>query len=189
MDYIMENKQPISLDVHVIISDDTNNDWVEQCIDSVNIAIEHAGYPVSLHVINGVPGHIGKARMEAYSKGMAPFVTSVDDDDYILPNAFSILYDALKENPDAIFTKETTLQNGQFREGRQRHHLAVYRRDVLIDYTPWPCFDSLAQRTAVQDMKIIDITTPVYIHRVYTTSKARVLRRKFPTLLGMACGE
>lgn len=185
---MVNNMDGVLLDVNIIISEDTDKLWVTQCIDSVNNAIAKADYSIKLHIVDGVPGHIGKARALAISKGSAPYVTSVDDDDYVLPEAFSILSEALKQNPDAIFTKETTLQNGHFREGRQRHHLAVYKRELLINYNNWPCFDSLAQRTAVKDMNIIDIPTSVYVHRIYLMSKARVLRRKYPHLLEIAHG-
>ena len=168
------------LDCHVIVSSDTPRAWVTQCLGSVEVAQAQAPFPVSLHVVPGVPGHIGRARATGYAQGSYPYVTCVDDDDYLLPHAFAALADALQERPDAIFTRELVVQNGKTMPGWQRHHLAAYRRDVLIDFEPWPCNDAMAQIRAVEHGRVVDITRPGYVHRLYGDSKARRLRAAMP---------
>lgn len=174
------------LDCHIIVSADTRRDWVTQCLDSVHGAADRAGYPVAVHVVDGVPGNIGKARTAGYALGTDPYVTCVDDDDYLLPDAFAQMIDVLRTGAAAICTPEVTLQNGQFRPGHKRHHLIAYRRDVLIDHAQWPCCGDVAQLAAITDADVIDLPTPQYVHRIYGTSKARAMRRAHPDELEAA---
>jgi hypothetical protein len=164
------------LDCHIIVSRDTPKEWVNQCLNSVEYAAECAGFPVSVHRFEGVPGHIGKARANGYALGQYPYVTCVDDDDYVLPHAFSQMYMALKSGVSAVCTPENTLQNGHLREGSRRHHLIAYRRDVLIDHTQWPCCGDTAQIHAIGE-DAVDLPEAAYIHRLYMHSKARMMRR------------
>lgn len=174
------------LDCHIIVSADTPRAWVMQCLDSVESAIDRAPFPVTLYVVPGVPGHIGRARAAGYAQGTGDYVTCIDDDDYLLPDAFGALAASLAERPDAIFPAELTLQNGQLRPGAQRHHLAVYRRELLIDHAGWPCCGDVAQRMAAERGHVIDLASAVYVHRLYPTSKARTLRRAHPNELEAA---
>lgn len=175
------------LDVHVAVSAGTRPDWVRQCLDSVDVAAARAGYPVAVHIVDGVPGHIGKARTAGFSAGSAPWVTYVDDDDYVLPDAFSVLADAMAHNPAAIFTGEVVEQNGQQRPSPGRHHLSVYRRDVIagIDLSPWFVCADWRMRKVVEAHPdgVIDVPECVYVHRVYFDSRARVMRRTRKTEL------
>jgi hypothetical protein len=174
------------LDCHIIVSADTPREWVTQCLDSVFEARDRAGYPVTVRVVDGVPGHIGKARAAGYALGTEPYVTFVDDDDYVLPDAFAQMADALRSGAPAICTPEVTMQNGQFRPGHARHHLIAYRRDVLIDHAQWPCCGDVAQLAAIADADVIDLPSPQYVHRIYGASKARAMRRANPDELEMA---
>ena len=164
------------LDCHIIVSHDTPIDWVEQCLESVSDAASRAGYPVYCHVIEGIPGHIGKARAAGYALGEQPYVTCVDDDDYVLPHAFAQMADALRAGVSAVCTPEQTLQNGHFRDGAKRHHLIAFRRLLLIDHASWPCCGDVAQVLAI-GRDAIDLTDSAYVHRLYMDSKARVMRR------------
>jgi hypothetical protein len=159
---------------------------VTQCLDSVFEARDRAGYPVTVRVVDGVPGHIGKARAAGYALGTEPYVTCVDDDDYVLPDAFAQMIDVLRTGAAAICTPELTLQNGQRRPGRPRHHLIAYRRDVLIDHAQWPCCGDVAQLAAIAPADVIDLRAHVYVHRIYGASKARAMRRANPIELEMA---
>jgi hypothetical protein len=176
------------LDCHIIVSADTPRAWVTQCLDSVFEARDRAGYPVTVRIVDGVPGHIGKARAAGYALGTEPYVTCVDDDDYMLPDAFAQMIDALRTGAPAICTPELTLQNGQLRPGHPRHHLAVYRRSVLIDHTQWPCCGDVAQLAAIPPAEVIDLPSPQYVHRIYGASKARAMRRANPSELERARG-
>ena len=164
------------LDVHVLISHDTSLPWQRQCLDSIHFAIEQAGFAVTVHEVPGIPGHIGLGRAEGYARGVHPYVTCVDDDDYVLPRAFSQMGAALLLGVSAVCSPELTLQNGVFRPGVPRHHLIAYRRDQLIDHAVWPCCGDIAQIKTIK-ADAIDLQEATYVHRLYMSSKARVLRR------------
>lgn len=164
------------LDCHIIVSADTPRGWVTQCLDSVHDAADRAGFAVGIHVIDGVAGHIGRARAAGYALGAHPYVTCVDDDDYVLPNAFAQMREALVTNVSAVCTPELAWQNGTIVPGFDRHHLIAYRRDVLIDHTQWPCCGDVAQMQAM-GADAIDLPCRAYVHRLYMMSKARVMRR------------
>lgn len=170
------------LDVHILISKDTPEAWVVQCLESVYSAANSAPFEVNVFPVDGVPGHIGKGRKLGYSKGDALYKTYVDDDDYLLPDAFSCLHPAMLKGFAAMFTGEVLLQNGKEKISSGRHHLAVYRNDVIRDFD----FDSyvvngdIATRFVAEHHPdgTVGIPHAPYVHRIYSTSKARLLRRK-----------
>jgi hypothetical protein len=164
------------LDCHIIVRHETKPEWLAQCRSSVHAAAERAGFPVEVFVVEAVTGHIGNARASGYALGTNPYVTYVDDDDYVTPDAFASMSLAIHQFPDAIFMAESQLQNGQMRAGPQRHHLCVYRRDQLIDHTQWVVCGDLAQMNAVAGKHCVDIPDKVYVHRLYQ-SGGRALRR------------
>lgn len=173
------------LDVHILVSHDTRPEWLAQCIGSVRIAAALADFPIDVHEVPAVIGHIGVGRTAGYKLGSHPYVTCVDDDDYLLSHAFSQMTDAIKSGFQAIFTPEFTLQNGHMRTGLKRHHLVAYRRrDALINHDLWPSCGDLAQINSI-GADAIDLECPAYVHRLYT-SKARVMRRSRPDELEMA---
>lgn len=169
------------LDVHIAVSADRPEDWVTQCVASVTAAAARAGYPVHIHVIDAVPEHIGRARRNGFARGAADYVTCVDDDDYVLTDAFACLKTALAKRPAAVFTRELQLHGAKHVTHNTRHHLAVYRRDVLdgFDFEVWPACPDVALRRVGQRHPdgVLDVLERVYVNRVYPTSKARVLRR------------
>src|SRR6187549_3566859 len=94
------------LDVLITVSADTPKGWVAQCQRSVAEAAGCAGYPVRVITVPGVPGHIGQAMVNGIKVGDAPYVAWVDDDDKVLPNAFSCLKSALEGGPTAVCARE-----------------------------------------------------------------------------------
>lgn len=161
------------IDVHVLVMDYTPREWVEQCRDSIDVAIERAGFPVFAHFIPGIPGHIGKARAAGYSLGSQPYATYVDDDDYMLPDGFRVLKAALESGAPAIYGRELQLQNGHLRPHSGRHNLMVTRRDRLIDCAAWKGCPDIVQRKT----EGIDVLEPGYVYRVREGSKGRALAR------------
>lgn len=172
------------LDVHVLVSADTRKDWVDQCLRSVELAIDLAAYDIQLFVEPGIPGHIGKARQRAYSKGNAEWKTYVDDDDYLLPTAFIDLGKYLNEPVAAIFTREQPEQNGRFHPfTTPDHHLQVYRKDIVqeYDHDMVSMSDVWCKELAMRDPRgFLSVDDVTYVHRVYWDSKARQLRRANP---------
>lgn len=164
------------LDVHVLTLDSSRKDWLRECLESIQVAIERCPFAVNLHLVQGIEGHIGIGRDKGYALGDHPFVTYVDDDDYVLPHAFSQMAEALKCAPMAMSTPERIERNGYPLDGRQRHHLIAYRRDQIIDHKPWVCCGDVRQMLAISEHAWVDLETPAYVHRVYE-SKARLMRR------------
>lgn len=166
------------LDVHVIACT-APPDWLAQCLASIEVAIAEARFPVKLHRIVGEQGHIGRGRAKGYSFGWYPYVTFVDDDDYVLPHAFAQMQLALASGVSAVCTPEVIEINGHRLPGKSRHHLTTYRRDQLINHAAWAACGDVAQAKRIQ-ADAIELPEPAYVHRVYTDSPARVLRRAHP---------
>jgi glycosyltransferase involved in cell wall biosynthesis len=175
------------LDVHIAMVQSTPPEWLQQCVGSVLEAARRSPFRVNVHLVQGVPGRIGDARAVGYAQGSEPYVTYVDDDDYILPEAFEKMDSAIRRYPEALFMAESQLQNGRLSNGPQRHHLCVYRRNLIIDHTRWIVCGDLAQMTAVADKFSIDVPDRVYVHRLYQ-SGGRRLRREHHDELRTARG-
>lgn len=166
------------LDVHVLVMATTPKSWVDQCISSVMHESLQAPFPVEVHIMDGIPGHIGEARNKGYAMGSHPYVSYVDDDDYILPNAFVQMRDALLSESSVIFTPELTLQNGWLRSGETRHHLVAYPRSSIIDHSPYKVCGDMAQMLhASRECHPTDLPNHGYVHRLYE-SGGRQLRRQ-----------
>lgn len=161
------------LDVHIAVMKETPAMWLAQCLDSVRAAADAAGFRVEVHVIDGVPGHIGKARAKGYALGSQPYAAYVDDDDYVLPHAFAVLADALKANPPAVYGREYRLQNGNLTPNAHRHNMMATRRDCLIDHAAWVGCPDIAQRR----VEGVDVMEPGYVYRVKLGSAGRALAR------------
>ena len=165
------------LDVHILTMPDTPEGWVNQCLSSTFQAVRMAGFPVNVHVIPGVSGHIGKARHVGYALGRYPYVTCIDDDDYVLPYAFQNMAEALADGRwTAIATPENIERNGYMFAGKTRHHLIAYRRESIIDHRSWQCCGDVRQMHSIDESAWCDLRHIGYVHRVYE-SKARLMRR------------
>jgi hypothetical protein len=105
-----------------------------------------APFPVALHVVQGIAGHIGAGRATAYALGHYPYVACVDDDDWIEPNALCVVGDALAQRPRAVYTRSWSWQNGAPVKNDLRQQLRVFRREPVaaFDFAPWPACDSTA---------------------------------------------
>lgn len=169
-----------ALDLHVLVMDYTPRAWLEQCRASIAEAAAAVDFPVHVHYVPGVVGHIGLARQRGYAQGSAPFMTYVDDDDYVLPHAFACLEGAMRSDPAVIFTREIREQNGHQFKSDMRHHLAVYRRDVLagFDYQAHPTMIDVKTADHANRLGAEDVLEHVYVHRLRLNSPSRLLRRQ-----------
>lgn len=176
------------LDVHVLLHN-PRLDWQRQCVSSITQAARRAGFPVAIHQLHGVQGHIGLGRAKGYAMGVYPWVACVDDDDIVLPDAFLNMRPGLESSAKAVSTAEIELRNDMFRQGSQRHHLIAYRREYVIDHTKWPSCGDVAQWNAVQIDAWYDVPQVGYIWRVYPESAARTMRHEDHTELDRAHGR
>ena len=161
------------LDVHVLTMPDTPAAWVAERRASLCDAVASAGYPVTIREIRGAAGHIGEGRERGYALGSAPYVTYVDDDDFVLPRAFAALLPPMLSGCDAAYPWELLWRNGHIQEARHRHHLAVYRREIAcgFDHSAWRACGDLALQEATSG---VEITEFLYVHRVYVSGGRRL---------------
>lgn len=185
----------VLLDVHVLMSPATPKVWQAQCLASIDVAIKQAGFEVALHLMPGIHQHLGFARHQAYRKGNGTYVTNVDDDDFIDPQAFALMKEGIIQGADALFPKERLLPiqfskngviEGPSKVGRQRHSMKVFRRQHLIDHHRWRWASNVAQLTYLETLPtLIDLPT-CYTWRHYLTSNSIPLRLRWPEELAMA---
>lgn len=164
------------LDVHVLTLPTSRPDWLSQCVDSVYEAAKAADFPVGVHLVDGDIGHIGRGRARGYAMGDHPYVTYVDHDDYLLPNAFAVLGESMRSGAESVAPGEIHERNGYRYHVHQRHHLIAYRRSIAegFNHAAWHVCGDLALATNTSGIQIPDC---VYVHRVYE-SPGRLLRRK-----------
>lgn len=106
--------------------------------------------PVNVHLVPGTKKLIGLGRAEGFSRGAAPLVSYVDDDDVIVPGIFSKIIQAFDEEErlDGVCTREGTNHNTdrmiyarQFRhkyydkkDFLKIHHITAYRRRSILPH-------------------------------------------------------
>lgn len=156
------------LDVHVLVLEDTPQAWVRQRRDSLDRAVAEAGFPVNVFEVPGVLGHLGQARLAGYAMGGAPYVTYVDDDDWVEPDIFSVLAEHLDGDNDAVFTAEFIHDvTGRTQVSTVPHHLCVYRRPVIagVPFAELTWAVDIHCRHAVAGRLVAQIDKPVYHYR------------------------
>lgn len=135
------------IDVHILVLPSTDRRLLQLCIDSF------VDEPVKLHVIDGIPGHVGKARVNGFQQGDLPYVSYVDPDDLVISGAFSACLDVLQDRPDACgaYTDELLIDpQGNILEPslwsgipwnpllqlepKYLHHVCVMRRSYVEKY-------------------------------------------------------
>lgn len=158
---------------------------LRQCLSSVQLARKFAGYEVNVFVEEGIQDHLGLGRKKGYAEGTSKWKTYVDDDDFVLPNAFSALAPYLDRDVIAICPREHSMQNGKLHATTvPRHHLITFDSEFINehDWENWIHFgDVAAIQKAMQHPKgILELEDVLYVHRIYYNSEGRRLRRKYP---------
>jgi hypothetical protein len=155
------------LDVLITVSESTPRHFVSECRRSVRVAAEFAQYPVNVIEVPGVPGHIGQAMLGGLAKSTAPYIAWIDDDDFVLPNAFTCLERHFTATPSAICAREIQLlANGSLRPVNRRHHLTAFRRDVVdtVDLANFPGHGNVALHNAARSGAVDELSW-VYVWR------------------------
>ena len=135
------------IDVHLLTLPNDRQDWFDQCMASLQ------NQPITLHVLAGVKGHIGKGRFNGFQTGDHPYVSLVDPDDMVTPNGFTDCLNLLNSDPklDGAYTAEHqyyfsdegqwTIKPARPERGSAVHHLLVLRRSVVNQYLNDLLFD------------------------------------------------
>lgn len=172
------------LDVIVTKSENTSRSYIGECLSSVRRAMSMCSFPVNLIETPGIPGNIGLAMQGGLAHGNNPFVAWVDDDDFVLPNAFICLEKHFEKKPTAIFAREIQLlANGRLRPRNVRHHLTAFSREILEDMPmeKYATHTSLDMRNYVlehsSEDQLIDELSWVYVWRIYR-SPGSILRKE-----------
>lgn len=156
------------LDVIIIKSVDTPGLFVDACLASVNAAKTLAPFPVNVIVVPGVPGHIGQAMINGLALTSSTYVCWVDDDDYLLPHAFTAIAASLFLSPPAVCAREIELYaNGNFKPCTVRHHLTIYKTLWVKqqDLTPFRATPNVALLKRLP-LGTIDLQQWLYVRRI-----------------------
>lgn len=165
------------LDVHVLVMDYTPVEAVARCKASIEAAAARAGYPVAVHYLPGVVGHLGKARANGYALGAFPYVTHVDDDDWVQPDAFEVLAHQLATGVVAITTGENHVHAAATVPAPDsRHHLAVFRRE-FVKGLGYDSFRFYPDQYLLSMCEPVHLPVCVYNHCIDTESGSRRQRR------------
>lgn len=121
------------IDVHVLHLPGERADWRAACDASL------VGHPITVHHLDGTPRDYLGSRLRGFSVGSHPFVSFVDPDDVVLPNAFAICLAnfAIHQLAVAIYTDSLRLQeNEPMHSARpirfnRPHQVVVARRKVI----------------------------------------------------------
>lgn len=128
------------LDVQIILNPYISDAWFEQCLESVLAAEQNSPFPISISMHDPVPGHVGQARKRAFGEAVQPYVTWVDPDDWITPDAFEILAPGIAEGLPAIATTgKLIMPDGSLR--KTRSGLYACRRE-LANSIEWEKFNT-----------------------------------------------
>jgi hypothetical protein len=168
----------LKLDVVTIISDSTPREWVDECLRSIDVAASQAGYEINMIRVPGIPGHIGNAMRAGIDRSTADWLAWVDDDDYVLPNAFACLHSHFAARPTAICAREIKLgANGHRVPSQRRHHLTAFRADVArvlpMDRPDSSMLECVAR--AAELGAVVDELSWIYMHRIWRSAGQHVL--------------
>lgn len=85
------------IDCHILTLPRFDPRWVAELRTDLDVE------PVNQHWMEGIDGDLGPARAAGFAAGAAPFVTSQDPDDRLMPGTYAALLQALADNPSAPF--------------------------------------------------------------------------------------
>lgn len=154
------------LDVAINLAPWTPPQWAEQCMASVHAAAQVATFPVRIVTAAAVAGHIGNARKAVLRKCTAEYVAFVDDDDFVLPNAFMCLLPGMVAGHAAVCARHIKRGAGMPDiKVRSRHHLTAFKREYLKAVN-WVELPGGGFRQLIDNApSVLDVHEFVYIRR------------------------
>lgn len=109
--------------------------------------------PVTLHLLPGIPGHIGRGRAKGFSLGSSEYLMSVDDDDWVEPGVIAKLLTLLAaQGPEVcgVFAQDRVVDQ----RGRTLGVRTVPRR---VDLERWePGFARFPHRCVIYRRSAFD---------------------------------
>lgn len=151
------------IDIHVLTYSGTRQDWLDQCLASLDRE------PCTVHVVEGVEGGVGPGRAKGYGLGEHPYVGFVDCDDYVIPGVMDRCLRAIQKH-DAACSLERAEFNGRpfFRKPRAGHHLFVVRRSVVEPLLPKiAAANWLADKMLAHALKPVTVPFVGYVWRLH----------------------
>lgn len=158
------------LDVHVLRLSSTPHDVYKRCLESIEAAIVPG---VTIHFMQGIEGDMGTARHQGFRRGVQPYVGYIDDDDAVDPTIFTKMLEALKGEPDAVFTHERVIHpNGRVVEHAMPHNMVVVKRELAlaIPYKKLNTMGDRALRASLEGKNVI--TIPEHLYHYYPTGRS-----------------
>lgn len=180
------------LDTHILVSEHTPLATSSRCLESVLQAIDATDFNVRIHLVSAIDGHIGRGRKIGFSRGVYPYVTYVDDDDYVDSDHFQIMGEAMRNSVDAFFTRETVhFPCGEFYVPQRRHCRGAFKRDLALtfNWAAWPVVPELAFQKRVEsmtDLRVSDAPRPTYHWYSDPQSKGKQLAKQYPDVVEKA---
>ena len=115
------------LDLHVLTHQGTRKDWLDHGLRSLE------GQQFNVHIHFNRHKTIAEGRVEAMRLGTSPYVTYMDDDDWLLESAYERIAPHLESNLPFYATGELEFdqKTQRLKRGRAGHHLLIVRRDVM----------------------------------------------------------
>ena len=151
------------IDVHVLTHEGTRQDWLDQCLASLE------DQPVNVFVVDNAGRSVGEGRARGYAMGLSPFVAYVDSDDYVLPGCFGACLEGLRAHRAVVTLERVEYEDGTFHPAtRKGHSVAVYRRNDIA-----PLLPAMAMTPHSSDMRARALLRPTqlsvvgYVWRVY----------------------
>ena len=163
------------LDIHVLTLSSTPKAVFQRCVDSLNAALVPG---VKVHFFNGIEGDLGLARHYAFRRGDNPYVGYIDDDDAVEPMIFVKVLEALKQEPDAVYTHERVFDmQGQITEHDKLHNMLVVKRELAqaIDYKHAGVTGDEQLRASLVGRNVVVIPEPLYHY--YPTGRSLKWRK------------
>lgn len=143
------------IDVHVLTHEGTQQEWLAQCLQSLE------GHPVNVVVIDNTGRSVGEGRARGYAMGLSPFVAYVDSDDYVLPGCFAACLEALGRHHAVVTMELVEYPDGsRYPFARPGHAVTVYRREDVI---PW--LEAMARSPHTADAQLSRVIRPIQIAR------------------------
>lgn len=90
------------LDVHLLVTHRLPAGWLEQAIESIFEARRAAPFPIAVQLVGESVGDFWGARWRGYDAGTSEYMTYLDADDWLEPDAFNCLLEPMQSGADMI---------------------------------------------------------------------------------------